>query len=115
MNLEESAENLGTIAQTAAAAAAGLRGKQLWQYFGGVKNVFGQKVPHGLGVKRYACEKSQSHLNRVESGRWTLGELDGFCEVVGFMFWNDSEPVQSKFGKRNPEWGRYLGEQLHRS
>ncbi len=109
--MEESAENLGSITQLASAAttAPGLRSKQLWQYFGGVKDVVGQKVAHGLGVKRFACERTQSHQSRVESGRWVLGELDGCCEVVGFILWNDSEPNVLNCRKRQPEWGRYLG------
>ena len=77
MAMEECAENLSSITHFAPATTAGLRSKCLWQYFGGVKDVAGKKVPHGLGVKRFAHERTQSHLTRVESGRWVLGELDG--------------------------------------
>ena len=137
MAMEECAENLSSITHFAPATTAGLRSKCLWQYFGGVKDVAGKKVPHGLGVKRFAHERTQSHLTRVESGRWVLGELDGcpslptpassltltvcprhlpsplsscsYCEIVGFMFWTPREPGESKSGNHKPEWGRYVG------
>jgi hypothetical protein len=76
--MEEPAENLSSIKHFSPAAGTGLRGKLLWQYFGGVKDLGGQKAPHGLGVKRFACERAQSHLSRVETGRWVLGELEGY-------------------------------------
>ena len=110
--MQESAEHLGTIVHCGPAAAAGLRSKQLWQYFGGVKDVAGQKVPHGLGVKRFACERAQSQLSRVETGRWCAGELDGYCEVVGYMFWNSSEPTGAPDKCKSatkPVWGRFAG------
>ena len=79
--MEESAENLSSIKHFAPAAGTGLRGKLLWQYFGGVKDLVGQKAPHGLGVKHFACERTQSHLSRTETGHWMLGALP--CEAHG--------------------------------
>ena len=85
--MEESAENLSSIKHFAPAAGTGLRGKLLWQYFGGVKDLVGQKAPHGLGVKRFACERTQSHLSRTETGRWMLGELEGYaCTTYSSSF-----------------------------
>ena len=104
--MEQSAENLSSITHFAPAASAGLRSKQLWTYFGGVKDVAGQKVPHGLGVKRFACERMHTELSRVESGRWVLGELDGYSEIWGFMCWNSEE---KRGVSPKPEWGRYVG------
>ena len=80
--MQESAEKIGTIVHFGHAAAAGLRSKRLWQYFGGVKDLAGQKVPHGLGVKHFECERTQSQLSRVEAGRWVDAELDGYASVL---------------------------------
>ena len=109
--MQESAEKIGTIVHFGHAAAAGLRSKRLWQYFGGVKDLAGQKVPHGLGVKHFECERTQSQLSRVEAGRWVDAELEGFAEVVGFMCWICCEPTapdKSKSGNK-PVWGRFVG------
>jgi hypothetical protein len=110
--MNECAENLGSITHFAPAASAVLRSKQLWKYFGGVKDLAGQMVPHGLGVKRFVCERTHAH-SRVESGRWVLGELEGCGEVWGFMCWNSAEPIdqgRSAYKGHKPEWGRYVGE-----
>jgi hypothetical protein len=110
--MEESVENLSLIAHFAPASSAGLRPKLLWQYFGGVKDVAGQNVPHGLGVKRFACERTHAHLSRVESGRWVMGELQGWGEIWGFMCWKSDEPTEPRMSNckgHKPEWGRYIG------
>ena len=97
--MEESAENLSSIKHFAPAAGTGLRGKLLWQYFGGVKDLVGQKAPHGLGVKHFACERTQSHLSRTETGRWMLGELEGYaCTTCSSSFSVKSQCV-SGFAK----------------